>query len=121
MKQCLIVDDSRIMRKIARVILENLDFAVSEAENGVSALDLCRKKMPDAVFLDGNLPDKSGIDFIRALRREPSGAKPIMVVCLIESQMGQITEVIGAGANEYLLKPYDSDTVRAKFAEAGLV
>jgi len=121
MKQCLIVDDSRSMRKIARVILESLDFAVDEAEDGAAAINLCRHKMPDAIFLDGNLPDKSGLDFIRAVRRDPLGAKPVMVVCLIESEMAQISEAIGAGANEYLLKPYDSDSVRAKFADTGLI
>ena len=121
MKYCLIVDDSRIMRKIARVILEKLDFVINEAEEGVAALSLCRQKMPDAIFLDGNLPNKSGLDFMRALRREPSGAKPVILFCVIENDIPLITEAMGAGANEYLLKPYDPDTVREKFAEAGLI
>jgi two-component system, chemotaxis family, chemotaxis protein CheY len=121
MKQCLVVDDSRIMRKIARVIFESLDFAVEEAEDGVAALNLCRRKMPDAVFLDGNLPNKSGLEFMRAVRREASSGKPLMLVSLIENDIGQISEAVEAGADDYVLKPYDPDTVRAKFAESGLI
>ena len=121
MKQCLIVDDSRILRKIARKILEELQFTIDEAEDGTVALDLCRRNMPDAILLDWNMPIMSGIEFLRALRREPSGGKPVVVFCTTENDIAHITEAIGAGANEYLIKPFDRDIVEAKLVEAGLM
>ena len=121
MKQCLIVDDSRVLRKIARKILEELQFSIDEAEDGAKGLEICKRSMPDAVLLDWNLPTMSGIEFLRALRREPSGNKPIVVFCTTEHDVAHITEAIAAGANEYLVKPYDRDLVEAKFAEAGLL
>ena len=120
MKQCLIVDDSKVMRKMARKILEQMKFTIDEAEDGISALESCRRSMPDAILLDSNLPTASGIEFLRALRREPSGDKPVVVFCTIENDVAEITEAIGAGANEYLIKPFDQDVVQAKFADVGL-
>jgi two-component system chemotaxis response regulator CheY len=121
MKNCLIVDDSRVIRKVARRILEELKFGIDEAEDGAEALDICRRKMPDAILLDWNMPNMSGIEFLRALRREPAGGMPIVVFCTTENDIAHITEAIGAGANEYLMKPFDKDIVEAKFAEAGLM
>ena len=121
MKQCLVVDDSRVMRKIARRILQELKFNTDEAEDGAAALELCKKNMPDAILLDWNMPSMSGIEFLRALRREPSGDKPIVVYCTTENDITHITEAVGAGANEYLIKPFDKDIVEAKLVEAGLM
>ena len=121
MKQCLIVDDSKIFRKIVRKIMEELDFSADEAEDGVSALDICRRKMPDAILLDCNMPLMSGVEFLRALRREPLGSKPVVVYCTTENDIAHITEAIGAGANEYLVKPVDREILEAKLVEAGLM
>jgi two-component system chemotaxis response regulator CheY len=121
MRQCLVVDDSRVLRKIARRILQELQYSVDEAEDGAAALDFCRRSMPDAILLDWNMPTMSGIEFLRALRREPAGDKPVVVYCTTENDIAHITDAIGAGANEYLIKPYDKEIVEAKFAEAGLM
>jgi len=121
MKQCLIVDDSRVSRKIARKILEDLHFEIDEAEDGGDALEVCRRKMPDAILLDWNMPTMSGIEFLRALRREPTGERPVIVYCTTESDVAHLTEAIEAGANEYLLKPFDKESIATKFAEAGLM
>jgi two-component system chemotaxis response regulator CheY len=121
MKQCLIVDDSRVIRKVARRILEEMHLGIEEAEDGVAALEMCRRVMPDAILLDSNMPNMSGVEFLRALRHEPNGTKPLVIYCTIENDVSQITEAIGAGANEYILKPYDRAAVESKFSEAGLV
>jgi two-component system chemotaxis response regulator CheY len=120
MKKCLVVDDSRVIRKVARKILEELNFEIDEAEDGATALAACRATMPDAILLDGHMPNMSGVEFLRALRRETGGNKPVVVFCVIENDVGEITEAVGAGANEYLLKPFDRDVVKEKFADAGL-
>jgi two-component system chemotaxis response regulator CheY len=67
------------------------------------------------------MPTMSGIEFLRVLRREPSGGKPIVVYCTTENDIAHITEAIGAGANEYLVKPIDKEIVEAKLVEAGLL
>ncbi|MBI1339042.1 response regulator [bacterium] len=121
MKSCLIVDDSRVVRKVARRIIEDLKFEADEAADGAQALDRCRASMPDAVLLDWNMPVMNGIDFLRALRREPGGDKPVVVFCTTENDMSHIAEAIRSGANEYIMKPFDSEILEAKFAEVGLV
>ena len=71
MKTCLVVDDSSVIRKVARRILEGLEFQIVEAEDGEQALDACRSKMPDAILLDWNMPKMDGYEFLRNLRRLP--------------------------------------------------
>ena len=121
MKRCLVVDDSRVVRKVARRVLEELNFAVDEAEDGMDALGQCRDAMPDAILLDWNMPVMNGIEFLRSLRKELGGDKPVVVFCTTESDMSHIMEAMNAGANEYIMKPFDRDIVEAKFSEVGLV
>ncbi len=121
MKNCLVVDDSRVIRKVARRILEEMQFSCDEAADGAQALEQCRKTMPDAILLDWNMPVMSGIDFLRALRKEDGGNDPIVVFCTTENDMGHITEALNAGANEYIMKPFDGEILGSKFAEVGLV
>ncbi|HEY3814954.1 MAG TPA: response regulator [Caulobacteraceae bacterium] len=121
MKTCLIVDDSRIIRKVARRILEDLAFEVSEAGDGAEALAYCRSEMPDAVLLDWNMPVMDGIAFVKQLRTEPGGDRPTVLFCTIENDPARIEEALEAGADEYVMKPFDGDILESKFAEAGLL
>jgi two-component system chemotaxis response regulator CheY len=121
MKHCLVVDDSAVIRKVARRILEELSFSSSEAENGRDALDQCRKSMPDAVLLDWNMPVMDGISFLVALRKERDGNQPKVILCTTENDIEHIARAIKAGANEYIMKPFDRDIIEAKFHEVGLI
>jgi two-component system chemotaxis response regulator CheY len=122
MKRCLVVDDSRVIRVVARKILEEMSFAVDEAEDGAKALDTCRQAgMPDAVLLDWNMPVMSGIEFLRALRRENGGTSPVVVMCTTENDIEMIQEALEAGANEFIMKPFDRDIIETKFSGVGLV
>ena len=121
MKHCLVVDGSAVIRKVAKAILEELNFRASEAENGYEALDQCRVSMPDAVLLDWNSPVMDGIAFLAALRKEQGGAQPKVIFCTTENDVGQITRAISAGASEYIMKPFDRDIIEAKFHEVGLI
>lgn len=121
MKSCLIVDDSRVVRKVAGRIIQDLRFEVSEAGDGVEALNQCRQKMPDAILLDWNMPVMNGLDFLRALRREEGGSKPLVVFCSTENDAEHIGEAMRSGANEFIMKPFDADIIESKFAEVGLV
>jgi two-component system chemotaxis response regulator CheY len=120
LKTCLVVDDSRVIRKVARRILEEIGFDVAEAGDGVDALAWCRAAMPDAILLDWNMPTMNGIDFLRTLRKEPGGEAPVVVFCTVENDIDRIREALDAGASEYIMKPFDGDIIEAKFAEAGL-
>jgi two-component system, chemotaxis family, chemotaxis protein CheY len=121
MKTCLVVDDSSVIRKVARRILEGLEFQISEAENGEDAVASCRGQMPDAILLDWNMPKMDGYDFLRELRRLPGGDKPKVVFCTTENDVAHIARALHAGANEYIMKPFDKDIVEAKFQEVGLI
>ena len=121
MKKCLVVDDSRVIRKVSRHILEPLGFDVSEAENGREALDACEVALPDLILLDWNMPVMSGIEYLRALRVTEEGKKPIVVFCTTENDMSHIQEGIAAGANEYIMKPFDSDIIQSKFVQTGVL
>jgi len=121
MKSCLIVDDSKVIRMVARKILQELEFEIEEAVDGKDALEACKKNMPDAILLDWNMPVMSGIDFLKALRTLPEGEKSIVVFCTTENDIEHIQEAIGAGANEYIMKPFDSEIIQAKFAQVGLL
>jgi two-component system chemotaxis response regulator CheY len=121
MKHCLVVDDSSVIRKVARRILEDLNFSITEAEDGSQALTKCRERMPDAILLDWNMPVMDGIEFIGALRKEKGGHRPKVIFCTTENDVAQIARALHAGADEYIMKPFDRDIVEAKFHEAGLI
>lgn len=120
-KTCLIVDDSRVVRRIARRMLEAFEFVVDEAANGQEALTACEQAMPDVILLDWNMPVMEGIDFLRVLRTEKGGGTPIVVFCTTCSDVGHIQEALDAGANEYIIKPFDQETLQDKFSRLSLV
>jgi two-component system chemotaxis response regulator CheY len=120
-RTCLVVDDSRVIRKVARRIIEALGFEVSEAGDGAEALAWCRSSMPDAILLDWNMPGMTGIDFLRQLRCESGGERPKVVFCTVETALERIREAIDCGASEYIMKPFDSDIMVSKFAMAELL
>ena len=121
MKSCLIVDDSKVIRMVAKKILQDLEFETVEAADGQQALDACKEAMPDAVLLDWNMPVMSGIEYLRELRGLPGGDKPVVVFCTTENDIEHIQEAIEAGANEYIMKPFDSEIIQAKFTQVGLL
>ena len=120
MKNCLVVDDSRVIRKVSRHILESLSFVVFEAENGKIALDHCAKAMPDVILLDWNMPVMSGIEFIVQLRKQPGGDFPKVVFCTTENDITHIRQAISAGADEYVMKPFDHETLQIKLQLVGM-
>jgi len=121
MKTCLIVDDSSVIRKVARRILESMQFDITEAEDGAQALGICRRQLPDVVLLDWSMPDMDGVQFLRALRKMPEGARTKVVFCTTENDDAQKARALRAGAIQCLMKPFDKDIVAAKFQQVGLI
>lgn len=120
-RTCLVVDDSKVIRKVARHILETLDFIVDEAEDGREALDRCAAAVPDVVLLDWNMPIMSGIEFLRALRSSDISPRPKVVFCTTENGTAHIRAALDAGADEYVMKPFDRDTLASKLQFSGVI
>ena len=117
MKSCLVVDDSSVVRKVARRILEDLDYIVDEAEDGQEAFDKCRQEMPDAILLDWHMPVMGGLEFLKLLRAYVGGQKPKVVYVDTENDIGQIALALKAGVSDYMMKPFNRDILEAKFIE----
>ena len=120
MKTCLVVDDSKVIRKVARHILETLEFTVDEAEDGRQALTRCAATMPDVILLDWNMPVMSGMEFLRALRQSQWSDQPKVVFCTTENDIAHIRAAIEAGADEYVMKPFDRETLHSKLQIVGI-
>ena len=120
MKTCLVVDDSKVIRKVARHILETMDFTVNEACDGREALDACVACPPDVILLDWNMPVMSGMEFLKVLRGTPQASQPKVVFCTTENDMAHIRAAIAAGADEYVMKPFDRETLQAKLQIVGV-
>jgi two-component system, chemotaxis family, chemotaxis protein CheY len=121
MKTCLVVDDSTVIRKVARRILEGMQFEISEAEDGAEAIGKCKQQLPDVVLLDCSMPNMDGMQFLRTLRKMPGGERPKVVFCTTEKDPGHIARALHAGADEYIMKPFNKDIMRAKLQQVGVV
>ena len=121
MKTCLVVDDSKVIRKVARHILEALHFNVEEAGDGREALDRCNAgDLPDVILLDWNMPVMSGMEFLRSLGAAGFANRPKVVFCTTENDVAHIRAAIDAGADEYMMKPFDRDTLESKLQLVGV-
>ncbi len=121
MKTCLVVDDSKVIRKVARHILESLQFRVEEAGDGREALDRCHSAaLPDVILLDWNMPVMSGMEFLRSLGQTDLAPRPKVVFCTTENDIAHIRAAIEAGADEYMMKPFDRETLESKLQLVGV-
>ncbi|MFL0356882.1 PleD family two-component system response regulator [Erythrobacter sp. GH1-10] len=118
-KVCLIVDDSRVIRKVSSKIAKSLGYVPVEAENGEEALARCQQKMPAIVLTDWNMPEMDGIEFVSKLRAIPTPKEPIVIFCTSNGEAKDIHEGIGAGADDYIVKPFDEAALRAKLEKLG--
>jgi two-component system, chemotaxis family, chemotaxis protein CheY len=118
-KTCLIVDDSRVIRKVSSKIAISLGYVPIEAENGEEALARCKKSMPDLVLTDWNMPEMDGIEFVEKLRSIPTPKEPVVVFCTSNGEAKDIHDGIAAGADDYIVKPFDEAALRAKLEKLG--
>jgi two-component system, chemotaxis family, chemotaxis protein CheY len=120
-KTVLIVDDSAVVRRVIRGHLEGLGFACDEAADGAQAVRWCTDRMPDIILLDWNMPVMNGLDFLRALRVMRGGDAPVVIFCTTENTMERITQALDAGAQDFIMKPFDRDILRSKLEQNGLL
>ena len=117
--QCLVVDDSPIIRRILGLMLSRLGFALIEADTVQGALSLCAGSHPDLVVVDWNLPDQDGISLVQQLRRLPGGEKMKLVMCTSERSVSHIETALSAGADEYISKPFGIEVLETKLGYLG--
>jgi two-component system chemotaxis response regulator CheY len=115
MYKILVVDDSKAIREIERKYLEELGFEVLEAENGEKALKILEEN-PDIklILLDWHMPVMNGYEFLLKLRSNPKWADIKVMMVTTENQQKSVIEAIMAGANEYLMKPFDKEMLEVK-------
>lgn len=121
MKLCLVVDDSSVIRKVARCILEKFELRTREAADGQQALAHCARSMPDAILFDSGMPDIGALEFIRRLRRMPGGRAVRIVLSMTEYDADQISQVLRQGADDILLKPFDTGLMQIRFQNVGVI
>lgn len=116
MKTCLVIDDSPVIRKVARTLLNSIGYQVVEAENGADGIAACTDQMPDAILLDWDLPDMSGFDFLVAFNRDfTSAQRPYIVYATTENDPLDIARAISAGANKYITVPFERESIENCF------
>lgn len=120
MKHCMVVDDSDVIRKVARAFLERMGYMVTEAENGDDAIKRCDVGMPDLILLDWHMPGKTTLETIAHLRRMNASREPFIIYMTTENDDDDIARAKGAGANDVLLKPFDRVAFDGKITEVSL-
>lgn len=111
------VDDSSVIRKVARALFESLNFDVDEAEGGKEALTACRNSPPDLILLDWLMPSMGAIEFLSVLRGMPMAKRPFVIYCTTEVDSDDITRAFEAGADDFIVKPFDRATLEVKIGE----
>lgn len=121
MKLCLVIDDSKVVRKVAGCLLNNFGYDVLEADNGQKALEICNANMPDVILLDWHMPLMDGHEFLAVFGRTVRSKKPHIVYATTDLDPTDISKAIAAGADDYILKPYDQASFNAKFEQLSAV
>ena len=107
MKHVLVVDNSSVVRKIARRIIEGMDMRVTEAEGCEQALEICARDLPDAIILDASLEGVKPLDFVREIRHAPGGETPRIIYCSAENDVIHLAGAMRSGANMFMMKPFN--------------
>lgn len=120
--RALVIDDSRVMRRIVSGILNPLGFETVEAEHGRAALDVLESGVPvDLACVDWNMPVMDGLEFVTSVRANRAWRNVTLMMVTTESETGQIVRALAAGAHEYVIKPFTPDAIREKLQLLGLV
>ncbi len=118
---CLVVDDSDIIRKVARSILEDMHYLVLEAENAQVGLDQVTRAMPDVILLDWLLPDMSGHEFLAAFESIQAEKKAPVIYLTTENDAADLALALGGGAADFMMKPFDRGMLRDKILKAAVL
>lgn len=121
MKIFMIADDSPVIRKVGKRIIEDLGFIVVEAADGLQAQAICSDNMPDGILVDWDMPGMDGLELVQWLSAYPKAEKLKILFCTSEVNVPLMTRAKRAGASGFLLKPFNRNQISGKFAEIGLL
>ncbi|MEM7465042.1 MAG: response regulator [Pseudomonadota bacterium] len=121
MKIVMIADDSPVIRKVARRLLEDMELVVVEAGDGAQAISMCRDNMPDILIIDWDMPGRSGVDVVAEIARMPASENTVIFYCTSELNISEMTKAKRAGAKGFLMKPFNRTILHKKFMEVGVV
>ena len=116
-KNILIVEDNEHLRKILAKIVRFHGYEISETTTGTQAIKKAVFANPDLIFLDLGLPDMSGIEAGRAIRRNPATSHIPIIACSASLSEENRQEALRAGMDDYLLKPMSAAVIKAKIEE----
>jgi two-component system chemotaxis response regulator CheY len=120
--QALVVDDSKTIRLILRKYLGKIGFDVVEATDGLEGIARLQEMSQAAlVLVDWNMPNMSGVDFVRAVRAIRQYDSLPVVMVTTNTELDQVALALQAGANEYIMKPFTQDVIREKLGLLGLL
>lgn len=120
--KAITVDDSKTIRAIIKRTLKGVGFEVEEAEDGLVALERIKQCWPiDLAIVDWNMPNMNGLELVKALRALPEYADMRIMMATTESEISQMQLALEAGADEYLMKPFDREALEQKLMLLGLV
>jgi len=120
-KTCLVIDDSKMIRKLVQTMLEELGFEVRGAEDGLVALAEAKKGLPDLIMLDWNMPVMDGLSFLKEFKALPNSENTKVIFCTTENELEKIQAAITQGADEYIMKPFDKDILKDKLMQTGIL
>ena len=117
----LIIDDSRAIRRIIGDMMKSLGFETTDAGNGIEALQRLEEfGAPDICFVDWNMPEMNGLEFIKAVRSKPEYSDLPLMMITTETEMERMAEAFIAGVNEYVMKPFDKEMIIEKLSILGI-
>lgn len=120
--KAMLVDDSRAMRAILGSIVSKLGFEILEAEHGLDALEkLSQCDLPDLLLIDWNMPEMNGLELVEALRAKSEFTDVPIVMVTSENEMESMIKALEAGANEYVMKPFEPEVLIAKLQQLGIL
>lgn len=119
MQRLMIVDDSSVIRKVAKRILSGLDFLVSEADTVQQAELHCQAQLPAILIVDATMPD--ALDLIAGVRAMEGGKTVRIYYCLVEADLKSMMQGKRAGADDFLIKPFDRAILTATFGRLAQV
>ena len=117
MQHCFIIDDSEIVRKYARLIFESLNFRVSDAASPAGVTERFQADAPDILIIDWRIPGHNSADVIADVRSHPHDRRPYIIYLATENDAADIQKALRAGADDYILKPFNREIIEMKLHE----
>ncbi len=120
MKIFMIVDDSPVIRKVARRIFEGMGYVVCEAVDGLDALEKCNTNMPDAIIVDWEMPRMNGVEFITQFHLLRGSEDSKVLFCTSEVNVTEMMKAKRAGCHGYIVKPFTRDILNNALLNVGI-